>query len=229
MLRVALTGLQEGEQELSSEARKYLRVRRMKSGDKILAFDPEARLEAEGVVVAGERVCLQAPRAATALPALPIVVIQCTCKGGKLDQVVRDATELGATSVVAAVGERSVKRPTTATALSRWGRIAVEAARQCGRGDVPSIVGPMPLAEALAAHGPGLLLHPAAEKDFSDGWARAVQSIVIGPEGGFSDEELTIASSCGFTPVRLGQFVMRTETACAATLGAIAALGVRAE
>ena len=73
MLRVALTELREGEQDLSSEARKYLRVRRLKKGDSILAFDPEARLEAEGVVLAAERICLQAPRAATALPALPIV------------------------------------------------------------------------------------------------------------------------------------------------------------
>ncbi len=228
MLRLALEGLQEGERELSREARKYLRVRRLEKGDAFVAFDPVARLEAEGVVLAAGRVSLQAPRAASALPSSPIVVIQCTCKGGKLDQVVRDATELGATCIVAAVAERSIKRQTSPATLMRWQRIAIEAARQCGRGDVPEIVGPILLAETLQAHGPGLLLHPAADKQFADYWApagRAVISIAIGPEGGFSNEELATASRHGFTSVRLGQFVMRTETACAAALGAIAALG----
>ena len=115
--------------------------------------------------------------------------------------------------------------------LERWRRIALEAARQAGRGDVMNVVDPTPLSEALeaarGAAGVALLLHPRATTTWRDAVeglaADAGVALAIGPEGGFSDEEIALAEAIGFRTVALGRFTMRTETACAAALGALVA------
>src|SRR5207253_9049922 len=96
------------------------------------------------------RLQLEEPRPASAVPARAVSVVQGAGKGTKIDDVLRDATELGATRFVVALCARSVKRP-DAAAGARWRRVALEAARQCGRGDVPEVLGPLPFVEALAA------------------------------------------------------------------------------
>src|SRR5690606_5177225 len=116
MLRVPLDDLCAGERELPREAAHYVaKVHRLERGDRVVAFDPAARSEAEGEVLAvsGARVTvrLEAPRAATRVAVRSVTVIQSVAKGGKLDDVVRDATELGATRVVLALAARSVRRP----------------------------------------------------------------------------------------------------------------------
>jgi 16S rRNA (uracil1498-N3)-methyltransferase len=239
MLRVPFAPLCEGEVVLGAEAARYVaRVHRLAAGDRLLLFDPEERLEAEGEIVELERdrlrVRLARPRATTRLAARPLTVIQCLPKGAKLDAVVRDATELGATRVVVAVAARSVRRPDK---LDRWRRIALEAARQCLRGDVPELLGPLPfsdalseaLADAQAEHAGAIacILHPEGGASFAAvlGGASpdAAVCLAIGPEGGFEPGELAAAEQLGFVRVTLGRFVLRTETACAAALGAVAA------
>ena len=154
-----------------------------------------------------------------------VCVVQAIGKGTKLDAVVRDATELGATRIVPAVADRSVKRRTD---LERLRRVALEAARQCGRGDVPVVEAPVRLAPALGdLEGGVVVLHPEASESLGAvlGDLRGSVAIVIGPEGGFSDEELADAVERGARLARLGAFVLRTETACAAALGAVACWG----
>jgi 16S rRNA (uracil1498-N3)-methyltransferase len=170
-----------------------------------------------------------APRAA-ARPARAVTLIQGIGKGDKLDAIVRDATELGATGVVPALCERSVARPEAARA-ARWRRIAVEAARQCGRGDVPAIAAPLTFVAAVREADPAALricLDPAAECPLGSVLQRvgAPTAVVfaVGPEGGFSAAEIAAAEAAGFTRVVLGRWVLRTETVCAAVLGALLAL-----
>ena len=149
-------------------------------------------------------------------------MIQGIGKGDKLDTVVRDATELGATRIVPAICERSVARPDAARA-ARWRRVAVEAARQCGRGDVPQILAPLAFAEALhEARGEAkICLDPRADRPLSAALS-AAEGVVfaVGPEGGLSDRELALAEEAGFARVSLGPWILRTETVCAAVLGA---------
>jgi 16S rRNA (uracil1498-N3)-methyltransferase len=122
--------------------------------------------------------------------------------------------------------ERSVKRSID---VQRCRRVAIEAARQSGRGDVPVVEGPLPFAAAVRDAAPGLrlLLHPDGEQPLgafplaSD----ADVTLAVGPEGGFTPDELEAARGAGFALARLGRFVLRTETACAAALGALAAAG----
>jgi 16S rRNA (uracil1498-N3)-methyltransferase len=226
MLRVPLDDLRAGERRLDAEASRYLaKVHRLRPGDRFVAFDPEARLEADGELVASGRstlVRLSSPRPATAVATRCIEVIQGLPKGSKIDAIVRDATELGATRITIATTARSLRR---AVDVARLERIVIEAARQSGRGDRPALVGPVGLDEALGSSAAAkICLHPGGETSFSAVAGASSVAVLIGPEGGWDEPELAAARAAGFSIARLGAFTMRTETACAAALGALAAL-----
>lgn len=228
LLRVPLDHLEPGVCDLADDAARYVtRVHRLGQGAVFLAFDPRSAEEAHATLIeVGKRVRIDvgALRRSSALPRHGITVVQTASKGSKVEDVLRDATELGATRFIVAIGRRSVKLP-EARALGRWERVALEAARQCGRGDVPTIGGPLPLEEALEESGdvrwlldPGGNALPKAELA-----ENGTAVLVIGPEGGFAPEEVALAEGLGFARVKLGRFVLRTETACAAAIGALLA------
>jgi 16S rRNA (uracil1498-N3)-methyltransferase len=130
-----------------------------------------------------------------------------------------------------------VTKPDAARSV-RWRRVAVEAARQSGRGDAPTLAAPTRFADAVRAAGSDALalcldpsaptrLHavlsrPGALASKPESTQRTV-FIAIGPEGGFTEAELAVAGAAGFTRVNLGPIVLRTETACGAVLGAVLA------
>lgn len=179
-----------------------------------------------------------------------IVVLQALAKGDKMDAIVRDATELGADAIWPIETERSV-RGASSSKLERWHRIARDAARQSVRALAPEIRAVDELANTLRelsdppAGEVRLMLHPTAalplahalrERGSDTSTDAAVELaargdvvarrvlVAIGPEGGFSPREHEAFLAAHFVPARLGAFVLRTETACAAALGAIVAL-----
>jgi len=111
--------------------------------------------------------------------------------------------------------------------VPRWRRIAIEAARQCGRGDAPEIEAPLPLSEAINrwARAPGACFVPDADTPLATWLTGAAASpevvLLVGPEGGLTDEEIAAAAAAGLLLVSLGPLVLRTETVCAAVLGAL--------
>lgn len=239
-VRLPVAGIRAGRLVLDPAAGRYLtRVHRLGTGARFLAFDPELAVEADAEISAlgpGTVSALVGPlRPASLRPGRPVVVVQAAGKGDKLDDVLRDATELGATRFAPAIAERSVRRPTRELAV-RLRRVALEAARQCGRGDAPAVDEPLPLPAVLAgleAATTGfvrLCLHPAAERRLADCAPDLVTAagvvLLFGPEGGFSPGELELSRAHGFTGVSLGPLVLRTETACAATLGGLLSLGI---
>jgi 16S rRNA (uracil1498-N3)-methyltransferase len=239
-LRVAVTGLSPGERRLDSNAAHYLaRVHRLRRGDPFVAFDPEARLEAPGEILTVDReavvVRLGEAERARAVPPFDVTLVQCAGKGDKTDEVVRASTALGVGRVLVAESARSIGRLDAERAdkrRERWRAVALDAARQSGRGDTPDIEGPRPLDAVLAVlagdTATKLCLDPAATATIAEAVRRdgAVRSYVllVGPEGGLSDEELVLAERTGFTRIRLGPFVLRTELAATAALGALLAL-----
>lgn len=234
-LRVPVVDLSAGEFALPAEAAAYVsRVHRLGAGDALVLFDPERAVEADAAIVdCGKRAVVVRAGALrpAARPSRQVTLIQGVGKGDKLDAVVRDATELSATVVAPALCARSVARPDAGRA-ARWRRIAVEAARQCGRGDVPAIAAPAPFAEVISGGEAGalrLLMDPRGAAPIGAALAGAAPGAAIlfavGPEGGFSEEEVAAADQAGFARVTLGPLVLRTETVCAAVLGAILALG----
>ena len=238
-VRAPLAGLRPGELELPAATARYLvRVHRLGPGDRFVAFDPDAALEADAELLPSgshqPRVRLGEPRPAALRPDRAVTLVQAVGKGDKVEAVVRDATELGVSAFVPVVAERSVRRPSRAAGqLDRWHRIAVQAARQCGRGDVPTILPPVELGEALERLGPlgparlGLCLHPEGDEPLGavldEHREPGEVTVLVGPEGGFSSAELELARSYGFRIVTLGPLVLRTETACAAVMGALLA------
>lgn len=236
-VRVPMTGLAEGDAELDRETARYVtRVRRLATGAAFVAFDPEARVEADAQIGSigprGETVVrLGAVRPSTRVASRSVTLIQAVGKAGKLDAVVRDATELGVTAILPALSARCVAERSSDAALARLRRVAVEASRQSGRGDVPAVDRPRPLLDICAQQKAvlRLVMDPASSRSLRDVVepepADASVAFVVGPEGGLEDEEIERMSGLGFTSVRLGATTLRTETAAAATLGALLVLG----
>jgi 16S rRNA (uracil1498-N3)-methyltransferase len=238
LVRVALNPLVEGEFELDPGSRHYLcQVHRLKVGDRFLGFDPEGRIEADAELVRvrgrGATCRLGATRPASLISPLRVTLLQALGKGDKVDQVVRDATALGVGRLVVVHTARSVVRlsQNAPRRHQRWRAIALDAARQSGRGDLPAITGPIPWGEALALaqeEGRHLCLHAASTQGLVAalaGWHGGLPvSVLIGPEGGFSADELEGVRRAGYEPASLGPLTLRTETAATAVLGALSAL-----
>jgi 16S rRNA (uracil1498-N3)-methyltransferase len=200
------------------------RVLRARAGDRLTLFDGAgAEVDAE-VARVGKRdteLVLGARRAGapTAAP-VAITLLVAPPRGERMDLLVQKSTELGVARIVPVIAERSVARPEPAR-RARWEKIAREAARQCGRADVPRVDGPVALAAALAAsdlpatrfalwegeRGQSLRARLAAAP------APPAAALLVGPEGGLPPEEIAAAAGAGFVPTSLGPRILRVETA----------------
>ncbi len=241
-VRAPISGLAEGERELSTETSHYLcRVRRLGSGARFIGFDPDARVEADVELTEASTTAARAKigplRPAQVVAGAGLVLVYALAKGDKVDDVVRDATELGATRVIVTRTERAVVKATADRAkdkLERWRRIAEQAARQCGRADPPEVVGVLDWPEALEQASDcdaRFCLDPRAVETMANALPPAIErgaaiAFAIGPEGGLSSDEIEIAVAKGFVPASLGPFILRTETVAAAVLGAVRVLAV---
>jgi len=236
-LRVPLSPLVAGVHRVTGDPAHYLvRVHRLAPGDGFTAFDPEAVLEADAVVLGtdkrGVECRFEAPRAAGSLVRSGVTLIVAKTKGGKVDDVIRAATALGVTRIVVAESERSVvgAGPEPDKRAVRYRAVAVDAARQSGRGDLPSIEGSRTLDQVLEMFAPSgahkICLAPEAPLSLAAALsARGSRELLllVGPEGGFSVAELERVGRAGFALARFGELVLRAELAAVAALGAVLA------
>ena len=230
--RVPLAGLEAGERTLDAKTARYLvDVLRLRAGDVFLAFDSDAHLEADATLAEGALCVIGEVRGATRAVATGIVLVQALGKGDKTEQVVRSATALGVAAVHLVESARSVARAgeRSDAKRARLESIALDAARQCGRGDVPKIVGPHALSRELAewreVPALKLCLVPGAARSLrslTETWSVGSPiALLVGPEGGLADEELAEAEAAGFVAASFGELVLRTEIAGIAALGAL--------
>jgi 16S rRNA (uracil1498-N3)-methyltransferase len=215
----------EGRVTLSPEESEHLRVLRANVGDEVTVFDG-AGLEASGRILSLEpqvTLELEPPRAVSLEPPQAVTLAVALLKGDKLAEVVRGATELGVARVQLLVTDHADARDIGAQKLERLRRIALEAAKQCGRGVVPEVLEPSKLRD-LELNGVGLVAHPQSSRLPRDAvkWDAPV-TIATGPEGGFSSLEIAALERIGFVTVTLGLRILRAETAPIALLGAIVA------
>jgi 16S rRNA (uracil1498-N3)-methyltransferase len=156
-----------------------------------------------------------------------LTLAQGISRGERMDWVVQKATELGVARILPLFTERSVvhlDEKQASRKIQHWRSIAVAACEQSGRNRVPEIAAPVQLHDFLQGGklaGAGLLLSPRATLRIADIPALVGGvTVLIGPEGGLADTEQEAAVTHGFTPVRMGPRVLRTETAavCALTL-----------
>lgn len=208
-----------------------VRVLRLAAGDPIILFDGSGTDYAATLVSAGRQGVRAEVGPGTAVDRespLPVMLLQGVSRGPRMDTVVQKATELGVATLVPVLAGRTVIRldPERAAArVAHWRRVAASACEQCGRSIVPAVQPPATLEAALAglpAGSTGLLLDPAGEQTLAPVLADARSvALAIGPEGGFTEAEHDLLRRRGFTGVRLGPRILRTETAPLAALAII--------
>ena len=211
-----------------SAASHITRVLRLRVGAALIVFDGgggeyEANIErAHG----GEVLVTVGARADTERESpLPLTLAQGVSRGERMDLVVQKATELGVSHLVPVLTERSVVRLTAQQSdrkVNHWRAIVVAACEQCGRNRLPSVAAPVPRGAFLKGSGTAatrLLLSPAGTATLKDvPHPAAGVTVLVGPEGGLTDEEESSAIATGFTALRVGPRVLRTETAAIAAL-----------
>ncbi|MEE2637735.1 MAG: RsmE family RNA methyltransferase [Acidobacteriota bacterium] len=203
-----------------AESAHLRRVLRTEAGDTVAVFDGRggeywARVEqvdAAGVLIRPIQPADHKSEARVALTVAPALL-----KGRKFDDVVRDLTMVGAVVVQPLVTARTEGKPRDAT---RWTRIAVASAKQCGRAVVPEVRNPCSF-HSFVAHDASavrlLLVEPSASDHETA--IRALEreprpstaTLVVGPEGGWTPEEITTAVNAGFRALTLGRLTLRAD------------------
>src|SRR5688572_28979503 len=210
---------------LSAEEARHLReVLRLKTGDEVQVFDgaggefravvSQARREFAELEI-GDRI--ESPKPESPLQLTLAVAL---LKGEKFDLVVQKGTELGANKFVPLVtryADIRLRDEADATKrIIRWQRIALEAAKQCGRAVVPEISAPVPFDSVINED--SCLMFSEREGQALNTKIKIGNLIaIVGSEGGWSDEELDQARAAGVPIVTLGGRVLRAETAAIAT------------
>jgi 16S rRNA (uracil1498-N3)-methyltransferase len=159
--------------------------------------------------------------------ALPITLLLGIFKFDRMEWAIEKAVELGCSRIVPLVADRTEKHLAQAAGkrVERWRRIALEAAKQSRRGDLPEIAEPAGLASVLAAEKPDALRILLSETEVEQPLLRILErgssagiEIAIGPEGGWTAAELTLFQSAGWQSASLGPRILRVETAAIAAL-----------
>jgi 16S rRNA (uracil1498-N3)-methyltransferase len=209
--------------DLAAIAHQLRSVLRLQPGEQIYLLDNQGscflteietidRGQAVGRVLARE--------AATGEPPVEVVLYQCALKADKFEWVLQKATEIGVTRFVPVISSRTIVRPAEKirNKYERWQSIMREAAEQSGRGRLPELADPLSWEEAIV-RATGVRLLPWEATSPEQGIDAAIPStpapisLIIGPEGGISEDEAAFAFAAGWRAVSLGPRVLRAETA----------------
>lgn len=210
------------------------RVLRLRAGAPLIVFDGNGgEYHADIVRVDGDAVSVKLTQhvPGTAESSLRVTLVQGVSRSERMDWTLQKATELGIAAIAPVLCARSVVRLDEKQALKKqghWRGIVVGACEQCGRNRVPNVAAPVSLKHYLAnakKEGLRLVLSPSAPGSLAGLTSLPTKvELLIGPEGGLDDDELTAACNAGFMPVRLGPRVLRTETAAVVALSVLQAL-----
>ena len=217
------------------EAHQLAHVLRLRRGAAVRVFDGRGREFSARIETVGRNAATVHTLEAHAPPPEPAVRLRLALamlKGRATDTVIRDATMLGVAAIQPLQTARSRAAPAAAqAALERWRAIAVSSAKQCGRAVVPEVAEIAPLLQFAAASGAGelriLLVEPALAaphesiRVLAGRAAPAAATIVVGPEGGWTDDEVDAAAAAGFLPLTLGARTLRAEAAPAAAIAVL--------
>jgi len=207
---------------ITDEKAHYLAsVLRCGKGDCLIIFDGNGNCFRTTVITADKREVVA--EVAEKIPCnlesdLNITLVQGLLKGQKMDMVVQKTTELGVKEILPVITGRSQLRDTKK--IARWRKIAEEASRQSGRTFVPIVHETVGFDNFLSAHDSihGLIFY----EEEGVGLTEAVSSLIprhssffvlIGPEGGFTKEEITLAKEKGLIIASLGKRILRADTA----------------
>ena len=208
-----------------SDARHIRNVLRMKPGDPIFLFDGYGSdYHAKIVALSANRieVVIKEKHPSKTESPTEIILAQAVLKDRKLDEIIRQITELGVTTVIPFLAHRSVSRPDPekfAARRIRWQKIAREALKQCGRSQAPDIRDVVSFEEMLAqtrTAGTKILFWENEPIPLTPGQVPSgpkTVAVIMGPEGGFTKEEVAQAASFGYQTAGLGPRILKADTA----------------
>lgn len=154
-------------------------------------------------------------------------LLQCIPKLDKMDLIIQKAVELGVYDITPVASSRCISQISgkEAKKLERWNKISLEASKQSGRGIIPKVLNPLKFKEALKnSLGDKVIFYEGKAdslREFLSQNTKEDITILIGPEGGFSAEEVESAKNEGFASLSLGKRILRTETAGLCALSVI--------
>ncbi len=221
--------------QLASGHSHYLcRVLRLKTGQPLELFNGNDRCWPATLLRADPRAAelqLGESRPCESESPLDITLVQALARGERMDYALQKSCELGARRIVLLHTQRSevkLEGKRLDNRLRHWQEVLIHAAQQSGRCRVPELEPPQSLSEWLArrdAKALALMMHPQAEA-LSTARIRQVPAIeiLVGPEGGFSNEEVDMLQAAGIQAVRFGPRILRTETAGPALIAVLQAL-----
>ena len=209
------------------EYRHAKNVLRLREGDEVTLFDGSGA-EYSGIVARTEKGSMTVHVVGRSVsdkdPRADVCLLVGALKGDKTELVVQKATELGVSRVVV-FSSRYCAAYCNENKLLRLNKVAHEAAKQCLRATVPEVAYSGSLAEALASaagYRNKLFACEFAEKSGADlASIEGSCALVVGSEGGFSEEEFALAQDMGYAPVTLGKRILRAETAAIALLSVV--------
>lgn len=212
------------------EAHHLLHVMRLKVGAGVTLFDGSGAEFAAEVRQTGRRaleLAVLSRREVDRELRTRVTIATALPKGDRQRWLVEKLTELGAARLQILEAERSVAK-LTSSGLEKLRRAVIEASKQCGRNRLMEIGEPIALTDYLAGAavtGVKLFAHPTGQPMSESPAADQATTVVVGPEGGFSDAEVALAEESGWASVSLGARIMRTETA-AVSVAACLAMGL---
>ncbi|MBL4637941.1 MAG: 16S rRNA (uracil(1498)-N(3))-methyltransferase [Proteobacteria bacterium] len=212
--------------------RHAVQVLRLKEGAMISVFDGrgleyEATLESvakrESTAVLGKKLenRVESP--------LNITLLQGISRGERMDYALQKAVELGVNNIVPVISARCNVQLSNGRAekrLAHWRGVMISACEQSGRSVLPDLKDVMPLDEALLNHTAAscLVLDPLAKNGFSSLEKQQDVALLIGPEGGLSEQEIVLVTEHGYQAVSFGPRILRTETASVAAIAVMQTL-----
>ena len=159
---------------------------------------------------------------------MEIILLQALPEKERMELIIQKATELGVSAIIPFRSEKSIsleEREAKQKKAHRWQEIAVKAVQQSRRAKVPRVEHYRPFNEALGIcteDGLKILLYEQRGENLKNLLRRYQPNKIyamVGPEGGFTEEEVRLAKDRGFIPIKLGQRILRTETAAIALVG----------
>jgi 16S rRNA (uracil1498-N3)-methyltransferase len=207
------------------------RVLRHKIGDQLTIFNGEGGEYLSQITQIDKKhvsVAIEKHIARNTESPLELYLAQGISRGEKMDYTIQKAVELGVKKIIPVFTARSTVKLDTERRekrLQHWQSIAIAACEQSGRNDIPEVLLPQSLENGLSAVNAdlGFVLSPSAPKKLAELTIPSHQRVVllIGPEGGLTDDEIKHACLSNFLPLGLGPRILRTETAAVAAITAL--------
>lgn len=220
----------QGTIELDSQASIHLiKVLRLKESDELRLFNGDGNEYLARISVAGKKnaqVVIDEILSSDSKISFPLHLGQVVSKGDRMDFTIQKATELGITDITPLWSERCdvrLKGERLEKKMEHWRKVAISACEQSGRNHIPTIHPALSYDEwaKTVESDTKLVLHTRDQKNLSDIKVPQSVALLVGPEGGITDQEIEFCIQQGFTGLTLGPRILRTETAALAALSVL--------